>query len=135
MRRRLERTFVDDGIEPETRKLMAAIANLDFLTWLGTNRLRWHSHPGANQVLRHAIAARLQRLRPPGEAVFATGELAVPPLVASEDPQAIGLAIEAIDFHQPPMTPERRAELNRFAEAKSQELRRRHEQQGGNEKS
>src|SRR5438128_1680405 len=103
IRRRLERTFEDEGIDPETRKLMAAIGSLTTLVRLQTGHA-WHSHAAANRVLRHAITARLARLKPSGEAVFAPDELPSARLVAagSDDPEAMGLGLEAVDFHTPP---------------------------------
>jgi plasmid stability protein len=97
IRQRLEQTFVDEGIDPKTRELFAKIVELDRLLWASqTNKLSWYRHAGAHRVFRNAIVALLARLRPPGEAVFAPGDLAPHPLIASEDPETIGLGLEAV---------------------------------------
>jgi hypothetical protein len=55
-------------------------------------------------------------------AVFAPGELPATRVVApgTDDPDAIGMAIETLVFHMPPMTPERRRQID---EAKEQNMR------------
>jgi hypothetical protein len=97
IRQRVERTLEQDAIEAPTRTLMAAIERLAVLVGRQTGR-PWHSHPVATRVLCHAIAARLARLRGDGDAVFAPGELPAARLVTSDDPQTMGLGLEAIDF-------------------------------------
>ncbi len=103
IRRRLQTSFDDEALDPETRRLAAAIGNLAVLVKLQTGR-----------VLRHALTARLARLKPEGEPVFGSGELPIARLVASgsDDPEAMGLGLEAVDFHTPPMTAERRRQID-----------------------
>jgi hypothetical protein len=62
------------------------------------------------------ITARLARLKPAGDAVFKPGELPAARLVApdSDDPEQIGLALEAVEFHTPPMTPQLRDRVDRM---------------------
>jgi hypothetical protein len=101
IRSRVELTFRNDEIDEPTRKLMAAVENLAVLVRLQTCH-EWHSHPAANRVLRHAIVARLARLKGGGEeASFAPDELPKARLVApeSDDPRDMGVALEAVDFH------------------------------------
>jgi hypothetical protein len=100
IRRRLEQSFEAEGLDLPTRRLMAAIGELAVLVRLQTNHA-WHSHPAANRVFRHALTARLARLKPSGEPVFAPNELPTVRLVAagSDDPEAMGLALEAVEFH------------------------------------
>src|SRR5262245_47223368 len=93
IRQRLERTLQDDGIDPATRKLMAAIGDLHVLARSQPNH-SWHQQPAAHRVFRHAIVARLARLRPTGEPVFAPGDLPDHPLVASQDVEAMGQGLE-----------------------------------------
>lgn len=82
---------------------MSAIDALSTLVQLQTGH-SWHSHPAAHWVMRHALTARLQRLRPEGERVFAPDELPTARLVAagSDDPQTMGVSLEAVDFHKGP---------------------------------
>jgi hypothetical protein len=112
IRRRLARTFAEDdaGTDPETRRLMDAIEKLAVLVRLQTNH-NWHSHPAAHWVMRNAITARLQRLRPSGERVFAPGELPDARLVTSDDPEAMGLGLEAVEFHRLPLNDEQKREI------------------------
>jgi hypothetical protein len=128
IRQRLERTFAeDDARDPETRKLISAIADLAIWVRIQTNR-DWHSHPAANRVLRDAITTYLARLKPSGEPVFAPGELPTVRLVAagSDDPEAMGLALEALVFHTPPMTPERQRLLDATRAKAIHEMKKRH---------
>jgi hypothetical protein len=111
IRRRLERTF-DQDADPETSKLLAAIG--DFTIWvINYTGHRWHEHRAATRVLRRAILARLTRHW--GEsiehAVFAPGEKKSV-LVDSDDPDTLGLSLEATHFQLPPMTEERKRELS-----------------------
>jgi hypothetical protein len=110
VRRRLERTFDQDDLDAPTRKLIAAIESLTTLVRLQTN-YDWHAHAGAHRVLRHAINARLARLKPEGEPTFNVEELPKARLVAADDPDTMGKGLEAIDAHTPPLSYERRKEL------------------------
>jgi hypothetical protein len=129
LRLRLEKTIADEEIDPETRELMAAVGRFAALVRLQT-RQEWHRHPAAHRVLRHEITARLARLKPEGEPVFLSGELPTARLVAagSDDPEAMGLALEAVDFHRPPMTPERRRRLDELRENTYREILELHQQ-------
>jgi hypothetical protein len=123
IRERLARSLDEDGIDVETRKLMAAIETLSVLVRLQTKH-DWHRHPAANRVFRHAITARLARLKPEGEAVFGPDDLPAPTarLVATDDVEAMGLGLEAIEFHTPPVTDARRRQLEEAERAFRQEL-------------
>jgi hypothetical protein len=113
IRRRLEETYDYDTADRQTRDLMDSVRDFATLVKLQTGH-EWHSHPAANRVMRHAITARLARLKPSGEPVFKHEELPVARLFApgSDDPEAMGLAIEAVSFHQrrPTTTAEQRRE-------------------------
>jgi hypothetical protein len=126
IRDRLEAGIAGDA---ETRKLVEAVGSLATLVRLQTGHA-WHSHPGANRVMRHALTARLARLKPEGDGIFAPGDLPTARLVApeSDDPEAMGLALEAMDFHTPPMTPDLRRMLDEKLEEAKRELRQRHGQ-------
>src|SRR5262249_28424025 len=103
VRERLERTYYEDlQGDAQTRQLMNAILNLASLVKLQTGH-DWHSHAGANRVMRHAITARLARLKPDGEPTFKSNELPKSRLVApgSDDVEHMGLGLEALDFSQP----------------------------------
>jgi hypothetical protein len=104
VRMRLEASFEREGTDPETQALVAAVENLATLVKIQTAH-KWHEHPAATRVLRHAITARLDRLKPNGEEVFGTEELPKSRLAApgSDDPEVMALALEAIDFHAPHM--------------------------------
>lgn len=98
VRRRLFQTFADETVDPRTRDLSEAVIGLALDVERETGNL-WHQHPAANRALRFAITARLARLKPEGEAVFATGELPTNRIItSSEDPEAIGQTIETFDF-------------------------------------
>jgi hypothetical protein len=98
VRRRLLRSFSDDTIDPITRDLARAVIGFTNDVQLETGR-SWHEHPASNWALRNAITARLARLKPEGEAVFMPNELPANRLLtSSDDPDTIGLTIEAFDF-------------------------------------
>jgi hypothetical protein len=104
VRTRIEDSLEDDVIDLETRKLMAGINALARLVKVQTGH-NWYDHAAANCVLRHAISARLERMkRGTEEAVFNPGELPTVRLVAagSDDPRDMGLAVEAVEFHTHP---------------------------------
>jgi hypothetical protein len=104
-----------DARDPKTRELIEGIDRLAVLVRLQTGHA-WFEHPGAAAVLRQAVASRLARMSPPGSPVFQPDELPTAKLVViptgQEDPAAIGAALEALDFHQPPMTEERRRKID-----------------------
>jgi hypothetical protein len=152
IRRRLQASFDAETLDPPIRALMTRIS--EFATWvsIGTGH-EWHAHAAAMRTLAKAITAHLARLRAglPGEAVttypdgtssasapavFGPGELPSTRVVApgTDDPDAIGLAIETLVFHMPPMTPARRRQLDQMQEKNWQELRNLQQQdkdQGG----
>jgi hypothetical protein len=107
IRERLERTLRQDAIDPPTRRLMDYVAKLADLVRLQTNRLDWHQHPGAHRIFRYGITSRLARLKPPGEPVFQEGDLPSTLLVSADAPEAMGLGLEALDFHTPPLDEQR----------------------------
>jgi hypothetical protein len=112
IRQRLERTFEEDGYSEETRRLVGAVRELTTYVRLQTGH-DWFAHPAAARVLQYAITARLSRLKPEGEAIFAPGELPTARLVAqgSDDPEAMGLGLEAVEFHRPELPRERKRQL------------------------
>jgi hypothetical protein len=102
IRTRLARTLEEDA-DPPTRALVVAIDKLAVLVRLQTGH-DWYSHPAAHRVFKQMIVSRLVHLKPSGEAVFGSDEL--PPmasrLVASDDPETMGMGLEAIErFHRP----------------------------------
>jgi plasmid stability protein len=123
IRQRLEQTIDNDLIDPATLELMAKIGKLASYTETGT-RHAWHKHAGAHAILRRAISAYLAHMKPEGKPVFAEGELPQNRIFApgSDDPDTIGLAIEAVVFHEPPMTPERRRQIDAAIEQSTREL-------------
>ena len=98
IRQRLERTFVDDDVDPETQRMMNAIRFLAVLIKIQTGQ-NWYSNPAATSVMRHAIDALLVRLKGgDGEAEFLPDEL--PPketrwLPLPDDPRGMGVALAA----------------------------------------
>jgi hypothetical protein len=98
IRQRLERTFAEDAIDPETRKLMAAIGFLASLI-SGQTGHEWHSHPAAASVMKHAIDALLARYKGgDGKAEFLQDEL--PPRetrsLAADNSREMGIAMAAV---------------------------------------
>lgn len=124
IRQRLDRTFQE--ADPQTRELLDAIDSLTTLVRLQTGR-DWHEHAGANRVLRRAILARLTRLKPEGEESFAGSDLPKHPLVASTDPDEMGLGLEAINFSTTPRTEADWQLLRQAKEVSERELRAIHE--------
>jgi|SRR5271165_256567 len=111
VRQRVQQTFDAEAFDRPTRDLMRAIGGFAVLVRLQTNHT-WHSHPAANRVMRYAITARHARLQPKGEAVFAPNELPASRLVASDDLEAMGLGLEAIDFHTRPLDEQQSREFH-----------------------
>jgi plasmid stability protein len=98
VRQRLFQSFAAESVDPLTRQFADAVIGfaIDIKQETGRN---WHVHPAANRALRYAITARLARLRPAGDAVFAADELpANRILTSSVDPENIGTMIEAFNF-------------------------------------
>jgi hypothetical protein len=106
IRSRVERTFKQDSVDEPTRNLLAFVESLPDFIRIDT-RKEWHTHAAAHWVMRCGITAYLQRVRPDGERVFRPGELPPTRLVASDDPEAIGIGLESIIAHVPPADAER----------------------------
>jgi hypothetical protein len=102
IRRRLERTLVQDGSDPETAELLAAIATFANHVKRETGHA-WHRHAGSHEALRRAIGGRLRRLKPEGSAVFRSGGLPDRRTVTvnTHDPVTMGHLIEMFDVHVP----------------------------------
>jgi hypothetical protein len=107
IRRRIEASFEQDGIDPATRELQDYIVRLAVMVRLQTNHLDWFIHPGAHRSFRFGITSRLARLKPEGEPVFGPDDLPKVKLVEAESPEAVGQALESIDHHTPPLDPEK----------------------------
>jgi hypothetical protein len=124
IRARLRRSLDEDN-DPETRKLVAAINRLAGWVKLETGHA-WHSHPAATRIFLDAITARLARLKPDGEPEFGPGELPARRVfvAASNDLTTIGLALEAIEFHTPPVTDEDRRRVEEELERVVQDINR-----------
>jgi hypothetical protein len=62
-RRRIERTFVEDQIDPHTREIAAAVVRLAEAVKqrVGTE---WHAHPRSYEVFATALSSRLAKYRP-----------------------------------------------------------------------
>jgi hypothetical protein len=98
VRRRLFQSFADETVDPRTRELAKAVVGFAIGVKQETGR-DWFAHAAANSALRSAVGARLARLKPEGEARFLPEELPGNRIItSSEDPQAIGLTIEAFNF-------------------------------------
>jgi hypothetical protein len=83
--------------------LLDAILAMTGHVHVATGR-EWHQHPAAYRAMTDAILAHLARHKPEGAPKFAKGELPERRIFAagSDDPQTIGLAIEAFHHFQPP---------------------------------
>jgi plasmid stability protein len=95
IRERLVLTFLHEDIDDAVRNFMAQAGVLALFVSNQTGQ-DWRTHPGANAALRHAINARLGRTKEDGEETFSPGELPSTKLVASRNPQTIGVSLEAI---------------------------------------
>jgi hypothetical protein len=100
IRRRLERTFRHDAIDPKTCELTDAVALLAHLVKLQTGHT-WFDHQAAASVLKHAIDTRLARVKGgDGKAVFDPSELPSTEnrylAVQSDDPQVVGSILAGV---------------------------------------
>jgi hypothetical protein len=122
IRERLERTLNQDA-DPKTAKLLAAIQDFAVWTRLYTDHA-WHKHPAASRALRRAITAHIARQwgKSIEDAVFKANELPTARLIDSDDPDTIGLSIEATQFHMPAVSEERLRQMNEAAMEKSASL-------------
>ena len=126
IRRRVVESFEREATyDAPTAEMMKAVDAFASLVAVATGH-RWHEHAAAHWAFRNAITARLQRLRPDGERAFSEGELPNARIVSSNDPEAIGVALETWDFHQPPMTPERRRKLDDQIKKSTDEMKAMH---------
>lgn len=96
IRSRIERTFADDEVDRPTRELMRAVERLCDWVLLQTG-CSWYTDPFTNQILRRAITARIARSLPENVYSAAPGNRPVR-LIASDNPEEIGLGLEALDF-------------------------------------
>jgi hypothetical protein len=118
IRQRLERTFAEDGFDLPTRNLVEKVRSLTTAVKIQTTQT-WHAHPAATRVLRRAINVALARIMPGGDpnaidnAVFAPGELPIVRLVAqgSDDPDEMGIALEAVVHHAGGWSPQSQIEI------------------------
>jgi hypothetical protein len=122
IRQRLERTLLQDA-DPKTAKLLAAIQDFAVWTRLYTDHA-WHQHPAASRALRRAILARIARQwgKSVEDATFKPNELPTARMVDSDDPDTMGLSIEAMLFHMPPVSEERLRQANEAAMEKIRKL-------------
>ncbi len=99
IRRRLERTLEQDGSDPQTSELMAAIHSFAALVNRETGHA-WHTHAGANEAFRRAIDLRVSRRKPSGSAAFEAGSLPARRSVTANthDPVMMGHLIEVFDL-------------------------------------
>jgi hypothetical protein len=114
IRSRLARTFQQDAMEVPMLELLAAIVRLgDFIK--SQSGRAWHADAAARQAFAVAVSARLARLGPAdpgGKLEPAEGNM---PFVASDDPNVVGLSLEALDYKLPGIDdPRVVAELEKF---------------------
>jgi hypothetical protein len=101
IRRKLEHGFEVDRSDGPTRGLMSSVARLATFIRLDTGQ-EWHSHPAGNRTMRHALTARLARLKPgertPSEVQFKPEELPERRLLMfAETVEQIGQGLEALE--------------------------------------
>ena len=99
IRRRLERTFAQEGSDPRTDELLTAIRSFAVLVKCETGHA-WHAHAGANEAFRRAIDLRLSRRKQSGSAAFGDGSLPSDRSVTAntQDPVMMGHLIEVFDL-------------------------------------
>src|ERR1019366_6472420 len=98
VRQRLFQSFAAESVDPLTRQFADAAVGFAIDVKRETGR-DWYAHPAANRALRYAITARLSRLKPAGDVVFAADELPANRILTSSiDPETIGTMIEAFNF-------------------------------------
>jgi hypothetical protein len=92
-RRRVERTFREDEIDPRLRSLIADIVSAAELLQFDVGA-SWHSHPAAHAAFRSALLALLGEWRPEGAPVFgAVRDLLGANISKSDDPDTVGRAL------------------------------------------
>lgn len=96
IRQRLERTFKEDDISGPWRDFLYTFDALALMVRHQTG-YEWDKHPKAFQALQVAFTARLNRFRPI-EPATEEPRFQPNPWVQSDEPAAIGTALEAIDF-------------------------------------
>jgi hypothetical protein len=91
-------TFIEDGLDPVTRDLVAAVLRLTALVRLDMGAA-WHASPGANEALAAAVADLIAAYKPPGRAHARGGVVtAVLGLSKPEDqPDAVGRTLARHD--------------------------------------
>jgi hypothetical protein len=93
IRRRVERTFKEDGIDPVTRELRDDIVQLAELVRFDVAG-DWHSDPVAHAAFRSAVLALIGERKPKGVQIFgAARELFGAGISQSDDPDTIGRAL------------------------------------------
>jgi hypothetical protein len=122
IRTRVERTFLDDAVDKSTRGLQDFVSALATLVRLETDH-DWHAHPFAHLAMRRGLTARLARLKPAGDPVLGPDDRRHFQFVASDDPDEIGLGLEAIEARSAPADDPRVLQL---VEETSRELREIH---------
>lgn len=126
VRRRLEESFARDlAYDAATDECIRAVPDLAALVSVATGH-KWHQHAAAHWAFRSAIKAWLQRRRPAGDRAFAPGDLPKARLVSSDDPEAIGLALETLHFHTSSLTPEQLRRVEQMKEKSIRDLEAKH---------
>lgn len=95
-RRRIRASLWEERhVRPDIRGLLAEISGLIAMTEWSTGQ-RWSQHPAAGRVLLRAIAARFGRHGMRSDSTFAATDLPAERLIGSDDPDTIGVTIEAL---------------------------------------
>lgn len=93
IRRRVERTFIEDALDPPLRALVGDIVELAELVRFDVAG-DWHSDPGAHATFRSAVLALIDERKPKGPPIFgAARELLGAGISKSDDPDTIGRAL------------------------------------------
>jgi plasmid stability protein len=93
IRRRVERTFIEDALDPPLRALIDDIVELAELVRLDVAGA-WHTDPGAHAAFRSAVLALIGERSPDGVPTFgAVRDLFGAGISKSDDPDTIGRAL------------------------------------------
>jgi hypothetical protein len=93
VRRRVDRTFIEDALDPPLRALVDDIVEL--AEWVRVDVAgNWHSDPGAHAVFRSGVLMLIDERKPKGPPIFGAARgLLGAGISKSDDPDTIGRAL------------------------------------------
>jgi hypothetical protein len=123
IRRRVERSFVQEAVDKPSRDFLAGLALMPVEIERETGAA-WHQHAGAHEVFVQAVVSRLEGLKPKGPTAFGERPHAT---VFNNDPTQLGALIEFRLRRQPDFT---NSPTRRLMEEEHQRSRAEHRKTG-----